>query len=408
MTFLQTGISLENAPLEVLERVAVTGSDLAGWAGEISRLLGGDGRATILSTCNRTELYAHLDDAGTGIEVMVEFLQLLADRSPGAVRIDVAPYAMNRTGEECVRHLFSVASGLDSLVVGDGQVGSQVRAALHAASDSDSEVDHGLSRMFHAALRTGRHVRKTIGNSVTDSTVPHAGVALLEARVRGGLRDAAAAVIGAGETARLAASEMQRRGVSNLMVTSRNHENAVKFADAVGGEAFRMSSLDDALAKSDVALACTASPTPVVDLPTVLRATERRGSGMAPLHIMDLGVPRDVESAIGSLAGVRLLTIEDLRDAYADQREADAVRSSQAQVVVDEAAARFVRDWNTQDHMREMGSHATLVRKREVERTLGSLSHLTPEDREAIDAMARSIVKGVLAGPIRRIRDDDR
>ena len=113
MTFLQTGISLAHAPLEVLERVAVSGDSLSSHASELSGLLGGPGCATILSTCNRTELYAYVPDAGTAMESMVAFMQRLADRRHDQCSVNIAPYVTTRTDIECARHLFAVASGLE-------------------------------------------------------------------------------------------------------------------------------------------------------------------------------------------------------------------------------------------------------------------------------------------------------
>ena len=406
MTFLQTGISLSDAPLSVLERVAIANDELAPRAKVLSDALGSDGCATVISTCNRTELYANVKDVGTGIEAMVEFMQMLADRHRGSARLDVSPYVKSRTGIDCVRHLFAVASGLDSLVRGDAQVASQVRAGLHAVGDGPTTVNHGLSRLFHAALRTGRRVSKSLDSQQHDLTVPAAGVALLSDRI-GSLKDTKALVIGAGETARLAATELQRQGVSDLYVTSRRDENAVRFADAVGGMPISMEKqLADMLSKVEAVVACTASPVPVLNAETVRRAVERRTDATRPLHILDLGVPRDIEAETAALESVRLYTIEDLRDAYSSSRDADPDTVA-AIDLVDESADRFMRDWDAHSEIRAIGMAAEAIRSREVGRTLSSLHHLSENDRDAIDAMTRSIVKSVLSGPISGLRDSE-
>ena len=408
MTFLQTGISLTHAPLGVLERVAVSGDTLSSHASELSGLLGGPGCATILSTCNRTELYAYVPDAGTAMESMVAFMQRLADRRRDQGSVNVAPYIATRTDIECARHLFAVASGLDSLVAGDAQVAGQVRNALHAASDGSAAVDHGLSRLFHAALRTGRRVRRAQGEQVADATVPVACVELLEARA-GSLAGTTAMVVGAGETARLAVAELQRRGVAMVFITSRNADNAARVAAAMGAAAVMIDSMADALAGADVVVACTSSPVPVVSAHVVSAAISRRDDMSSPLHILDIGVPRDIDPRVSDLDGARLYTIEHLRDAYGELRGAASDSSAVAEMedIVEESALRFMRDWDARGEIREMGSAAEAVRLREQRRTFGALAHLSDSDRDAIEAMTRAIVKGVLAGQIKELRARD-
>ena len=408
MTFLQTGISLTHAPLGVLERVAVSGDTLSSHASELSGLLGGPGCATILSTCNRTELYAYVPDAGTAMESMVAFMQRLADRRRDQGSVNVAPFIATRTDIECARHLFAVTSGLDSLVAGDAQVAGQVRSALHAASDGSAAVDHGLSRLFHAALRTGRRVRRAQGEQVADATVPAAGVELLETRA-GSLAGATAMVVGAGETARLAVAELQRRGVGRVLITSRNADNAARVAAAIGAAAVTIDSMADALAGADVVVACTSSPVPVVSAHVVSAAINLRGDASSPLHILDIGVPRDIDPRVSDLDGAHLYTIEHLRDAYGELRGAASDSSAVAEMedIVEESAARFMRDWDARGEIREMGRAAEAVRLREQRRTFGALAHLSDSDRDAIEAMTRAIVKGVLAGQIKELRARD-
>ncbi len=408
MTFLQTGISLAHAPLEVLERVAVSGDTLSSHASELSGLLGGQGCATILSTCNRTELYAYVPDAGTAMESMVAFMQQLADRQRDQSSVNIAAYVATRTDIECARHLFAVASSLDSLVAGDAQVAGQVRSALHAASDGSAAVDHGLSRLFHAALRTGRRVRRAQGEQVADATVPAAGVELLEARA-GSLAGATAMVVGAGEMARLAVAELQRRRVARVFITSRNSDNAARVAEAMGATAVTIDDITDALAGADVVVACTSSPVPVVSADVVSAAISLRGDTLRPLHILDIGVPRDIDARVSSLDGAHLYTIEHLRDAYGKLRDAASDSSAVAEMedLVEESALRFMRDWDTRGEIREIGRAAEAVRLREQRRTFGALAHLSDSDRDAIEAMTRAIVKGVLAGQIEELRERD-
>lgn len=403
MPFLQTGISLSNAPLSVLERVAVAADELRDRTRELSDALDADGCATIVSTCNRTELYAYETDVGASLETAADFMQRLADRRGHVPKLDIAPYIVTRTDYDCARHLFTVASGLDSLVRGDAQVASQVRSALHAVSDGSATVNHGLSRLFHAALRTGRRIRKTLGPQIANATVPKAGVALLEAKV-GTLNGAAALVIGAGETARLAATELQRRGVTAVTITSRNIANAARLADEIGATFMSIDDIADALSKVNVAVACTASPLPVVSVATTRTAMQLRNDFASQLHILDLGVPRDIEAEVGALAGVDLYTIDDLRAAYIESRGPDI---EAAERLVDESAGRFMREWDARNEVRSIGKSAESIRSRELDRTLRTLPNLTETDRAAIDAMTRAIVKSVLAEPIRRLRERD-
>ena len=187
MNFVLTGVSHNDAPLHILERVAVSENELPSRIEELSARLNPDDSATILSTCNRTEIYAITNDAGATMEEMVTYLSLLGTRNrPTAspvVRSEISPFVYTKTGYDAVHHLFRVVTGLDSLVQGDHQVAGQVSRSFQALSEVSKPAEPALSRMFHVAFRTGRQARKESGIGWSQVSVPSFGVKLLESEI---------------------------------------------------------------------------------------------------------------------------------------------------------------------------------------------------------------------------------
>lgn len=404
MNFLLAGINYADAPLDVLERVAINGDALTKHVNKLThRLNDGNSSAAIVSTCNRTELYAVADDAGSALAEMCSYLYLLADRSDSGS--DISGYIRTKTGLDAVHHLFRVVTGLDSLVTGDHQVAGQVTKAFRALSTADTPVHPRLSRMFHEAFRTGRRARKESGLGWSQVSIPSFGVRLLEREI-GRLQGKSALLIGAGDTGRLTATALTRVGVMDMKIASRSMARAEGLASEIGGSAVSISGLASAIADVDFVIACTASEHPVISALDVKSAIRVRGDRI--LHVLDLGVPRDVDPAVADIDDVRLYTIQDIEELESEHRVTIARSSSHAEEIVSESASRFMRNIEVEPVLKELGERAERARAEELERTLSRMSHLTESDRDALQAMTRAIVKRLLSDPIQHIRHSNR
>ena len=316
MNFVLTGISHKNAPLDVLERVAVSEDDLPSHIRAVSALLDTHDSATILSTCNRTELYAATRNTGATIEEMITYLSCLGNRNQSSgyngARDDLTPYIYAKTGYDAVHHLFRVVTGLDSLVQGDHQVAGQVSRSFQALANVDKPADPVLSRMFHVAFRTGRNARKESGLGWSQVSIPSFGVKLLEREI-GNLTGKSALLVGAGETGRITASSLMRAGIADMRIASRSRARSKGLAEDMNAVSIPLENVGAEMATVDIVITCTSANQNIILKKEVQPHISIRAND---LHILDLGLPRDVEPAVADLNNVRLFTLEDLQLAY--------------------------------------------------------------------------------------------
>ncbi len=392
----------------MLERVAVQTQDLPTRILDLSNRLKSDGAATILSTCNRTELYAVANDPGTAIEEMSAYLYGLGARGNGAdlsdFRSELAPCIYAKSGYRAVHHLFRVVTGLDSLVQGDHQVAGQVSRSFQALASVGKPTDTRLSRMFHVAFRTGRKARKDSGLGWSQVSIPSFGVKLMEQEA-GDLSGKSALLVGAGETGRLTAMALVRSGIGEMRIASRSKERALGLAEDMNAVAVSLGDVATEMNHVDIVMTCTGSDRAVISKSDVAPAIANRS---ADLHILDLGLPRDVDPAVGELDNVHLFTLENLEQLQAEHRRSIANASDKAEAIVAEAAADFMDDIEIQPLLKDIGESAEQIRAAELQRTLAKLGPVNDETRDAIDAMTRSMVKRILADPIQMIKRRNR
>ena len=366
------------------------------------------GAATILSTCNRTELYAVAREPGTAIEEMIAFLSSLGTNGQSAESLrsagELSPYIYAKTGYRAVHHLFRVVTGLDSLVQGDHQVAGQVSRCFQALSDANQQVDSRLSRMFHVAFRTGRNARKESGLGWSQVSIPSFGVKLMEREV-GDLKGKSALLVGAGETGRITAQSLMRAGVADMRIASRSMARALGLANDMSANAVELADVATEMRSVDIVMTCTGSDRNIIFKRDVAAATADR---TADLHILDLGLPRDVEPSVAEIEKVRLYTLSDLQRLQDEHQESIRAASEKAEAIVSDAAADFIDDIELQPILRDIGESAERIRHAELQRTLAKMHHLDDESRDAIEVMTRSMVKRILADPIQIIRRRNR
>lgn len=310
LEFVVIGLDHATAGIELRERLAFTDAEIPAALKQLTdpaeRLLG---QAAILSTCNRVEVYGVARSRPSHDE-LAAFLARFHEVDPGEL---VGAIYVHR-GDDVAHHLAATAAGLHSLVLGEAQIQGQVRSALEYALAAGTAGPE-LRRMFESAIAAGRRVRShtAIGRGV--ASAPHLSVEFARGRL-GTLGRSTALLIGAGSTAELAAKQLVKRGVGQLLILGRDPARAERLAQRYGGRVIGGDRLIEALAQCDLVISSTSAPHPILSLAQLEQALARGGrTDSRPLLLLDLAVPRDVEPAVATLPGVEVHTIDDLRGA---------------------------------------------------------------------------------------------
>jgi len=399
MHLLLVGISHRTAPVELRERIDFqtrgVGQALRGVAA-----LGSTREAVIVSTCNRAEIYAAADDVPSAQADLAGFVGTFS----GVSHPEVAPHLYNVVDVEAARHLFRVAAGLDSLVVGEPQILGQVKEAHTTAAEAQT-VGPVLNRLFHSSFVAGKRVRTETGLGAGAVSVSYAAVSLAK-KIFGNLEGRHVMVVGAGEMGKLTAIHMKSQGVSHVTIVSRTMAHAARTAEAIGGAtAAPWNELDAALVASDIVITATGAASPILTKARVEGVMRHRRS--RPLFIIDIALPRDVEAATGEIEQVFLYNIDDLQ---ATVRENLARRSNEvarAEGIVAEEVDKFAA-W-----LRSRGAIPTVValrqrfeaiRRAELERLDFKMSALAPEARARVDEITRLLVEKLLLTPTEQLK----
>jgi glutamyl-tRNA reductase len=388
-------MSHRSAPVEVRERVAFP--PCAGRS--FLRRLKDEGvvsEAVLLSTCNRTEVYAVVEDEGARGRV----LDLLAeDRGVGRASLEQDTYWL--TDAEAVRHLYRVASSLDSMVVGEGQILGQVREAYRAATEEYC-AGQILNRLFHTSLRVGKRVRFETGIGDSSLSVPRVAVKLAE-EVFGALAGRRALVLGAGDMSELVVKHLKERGVTDLLIANRTPERAELLARRVGGRAVPFDALAAELPEVDVVVSSTGSGEWVVGSETVAQALAYRSE---PLFFIDIAVPRDVDPVVQTLGSVYLYDIDDLQAVVERNAEGRQEAAEEGEAMISPAVLEFT-GWLSTLHVvpliQELRDGAEQIRRHELARAVRKMD-LSPEEQADVERMSHSLVNKLLHGPIQEIK----
>jgi glutamyl-tRNA reductase len=397
LDILVVGLNHKSAPLEVLEKLSFSKEQLSS---ALSGLRDQVGESIILSTCNRTEIYAASDEPA-------ETKQQIADFVAGFHGIDIeaiTPHFYAYHGADAVSHLLGVASGLDSLIVGESQILGQVRDAMTVASETGS-AQVPLVGLFHAAVRTGRRVREETEVGRNALSISYAGVQLAK-RTLGSLEGLKVLLVGAGEAGRLVANALRTVGVGELVIANRTQSRGEELADSLGGSIVPFAELDEALGKADIAIAATDAPNYVITQDMVVAAVDRRGE--SPLFLIDLAVPRDIDPQVADLEGVKLFNIDDLSSIAEENLEARKRAAVHAETIVGDEVARFMKWWDSLDAVpiiKTLQRQAEEIRKRELDHALHDMPDIQSEHVAVVDALTRSIVKKILHDPTVFLRE---
>lgn len=399
MPILTLGISFRRAPIELLERLSFADGDLVkGYRHALD--MEAVEEAVILSTCNRVEIYANVSSYHAG------FLGLnrILTETRGVAPEELAEPLYSHWEQDAADHLFGVASGLDSMVIGETQIHAQVREALRSA-EAEGASGPATRSLFHAAGRAGRRAR----SETSLGAAPDAFVALgadLATEVLGDLHGRDVVVVGAGQMAGLAVKHLRGRGVARIHVLNRSPDRARALAERHGDGYGGLGELSSAIAGADLVVSATGAAEAVIDASVVRTALD--ADRTEPLVLLDLAVPRDVDPDVTSLDGVRLIDIRAIRErliARGDTTTEDIARAH-------EIVAEEVRRWVVRRRSDALAPLIRAVRARgdeavrsELARYATRLSHLTSDQRQAVEALARGVAAKLLHDPIVELKE---
>ena len=398
MTLMLIGLNHRTAPVDVRERVNIADKEVPEVLGGIRTIAGIEGVA-VLSTCNRVEVVV----SASSEDITDAVVGWLTDHGH-STRAEIERHLYVLRHEDVIRHLFRVASGLDSMVVGEPQIGGQVRAAFQMAQQNGA-VDGLLQRLFEETLRVAKKVRTDTGIGEHAVSVPYAAVELAR-KIFGELNELRALLLGAGEMAELTAQHLAGLGVQQIFVANRAHERAEELAARFGGQAVRFDAVEQQLAACDIVIASTAAPHFVIDSAHVERALAARKR--RTLFLIDLSVPRNVDPAIARLDGAYLYNIDDLQQVADGNRDLRLEKAEQAEEIVSREVEAFRRRLVEQDAVPtivELQQRVESIRASELEKCLRRLGPITTEQREAIEALTSQIINKILHYPIVGLKD---
>ena len=401
MSLLVLGLDHRTAPVDVRERLSVERQQLPD---ALALLADYVPQSVILSTCNRTEVYTYdRDDIGL-VGRVGNFLMAYS----GLEGPELERHLYQAWESDCVHHLFRVAGGLESMIVGERQILGQVRAAFSMASQTGA-VRSPLTRVFHSALRAGRRIHRETNVGRHSRSVSRAAVQLARGMFDQ-LGDRRALVVGAGDAGRMVARALVDAGVREITVTNRTQWRAEDLARELGGIAVPFDNLGAAVADADLVISSTGSPGYVIDASTVSGAI-RAHAGAQPLMLIDIAVPRDIDPGVADLPNVRLYDIDSLGQVAETSVDNLGVEITSASNIVNEELTRFGERWNSSDTMElvvNMRRQAEEMRRAEVARSIKLLG--VDEDGEVAErlhALTTALVKKLLHQPTVGLRTGD-
>ena len=312
----------------------------------------------------------------------------------------------HKTGLDAARHLFRVAAGIESMVLGESEILGQVRSAFSAATAANTH-NAVLSQLFHTAIRVGRKARSETGIGRHAVSISSTATKLAE-RTLGDLPARSVLVVGAGEAGKLTARSLVERGVKKLLVTSRTAARAKELAKDLGGRPVPFNKLGATMAGSDIVITSSAAPDFLIGQAEVQEATAHRNG--RPLLLIDIAVPRDVDPAVRGVSNVQLYDMDDLQALVEKGRNARQQEVANVERIVDEGIDRFrtwVRDRGVVPTVAALREGADSVRRAELEKTFQRHGDLTEKQRRSIEAMSSALVKKLLHEPIVRLKSDD-
>jgi len=396
MHLLAFGVNHKTAPVEIRERVSFSPDHMSD---ALQQLVGQPSvnEAAILSTCNRTELYCCLESPSAINAVENWFsnyhkLQLQ----------DLKPYLYIHPDKEAVRHLLRVASGLDSLVLGEPQILGQVKDAYRTATDAGT-LGTTLNRLCQHTFKVAKQVRTDTAIGASPVSVAFAAVSLSK-QIFSNFQKHTALMIGAGETIELAARHLKEQNIGRMIIANRTVERAQNLAQEVGAYAISLNEIPKHLAEADIIISSTASPLPILGKGAVEAAIKARKH--KPMLMVDIAVPRDIESQVGELPDVYLYTVDDLQDIIEEGLKSRRDAAEQAEEIIDTQVSDFMSWIKAQENINVVRSYRDAVeniKRQELEKALQMLANNDAE--EVLKRLAHNLSNKLAHAPTMRLRE---
>ncbi len=386
------GLNHRSAPVTIREKAAIRTQELRD---SLESLRSYVSHGVILSTCNRTEVYTITNGDSQDTAVSLSFLQNYVDIPQHTLHL----YTYALEGKAAVEHLFRVACGLGSMVIGEYEVLGQVRQALEIAEKAEM-VSLPLRRLFQSAIRAGRRVREETEISKNALSVSSVAVELA-AKAIGDLANCKMLVIGAGEAGRLAAKAAKERGVTQIVVASRTRERASELAVELAGLPISMNGVAAVLPTSNLVVTCADAPHQLLDVPTVEAAMKQHPE--LPLVIIDIAVPRNVTPAVAQINNVFLYNIDDLTNISEQNRKQREGEIEKAGEIISAEVQKFFARWQdleVRPVVAALMKKSEEIRLLQLNRTLKKLPQLSEEERYSLEMMTKAIVTKILQEPI--------
>ena len=390
MTLFALGINHKTAPVEIREQVAFTPEKLPQAFSELTAT-NGVNEVAILSTCNRTELYCGMEgeDSGAVRDWFSHFHNLKLE--------DVEPYFYAHPDRHAVHHILRVASGLDSMVLGEPQILGQMKQAYSTANDAGA-VGQLLNRLFQHTFTVAKQVRTDTAIGASPVSVAFAAVSLSK-QIFSDLSSHTALLIGAGETIELVARHLHESGVGRIIVANRTVEKAHTLASEFGGYAISLSEIPDHLHEADMVISSTASQLPILGKGAVESALKKRKH--RPMFMVDIAVPRDIESQVGELEDVYLYTVDDLQEIIQEGLRSRQEAAQQAEEIIDTQVTHFMswlQSLGAVDTIRDYRVSIETMRDQALQGALSQLQKGQPPE-QAMQELARLLTNKLMHTP---------
>ncbi len=399
MALIVLGINHKSAPVEVREQLAFNVKELREAADQVFSHMSGIDEKVILSTCNRVEIYAHVNDIDDGLASLKRFLYRYNEIPEGTLE----KYFYQYTLDAAVQHLFEVSASLDSMVVGEPQILGQVKSAYDSAR-SVRATGKVLNQLFEKAFSVAKKIRTETAIAEKAVSISYAAVEMAT-RIFGNLEGRVVLLIGAGEMIELAGKHLVSHGVKTILVSNRNYDRAARLATELGGSAVKYDEFQNQLVNADIVISSTGAPHYVIKKEAVEQAARHRAGN--PIFFIDIAVPRDIEPSANDLQNVFLYDIDDLHSVVNDNLAEREKEAEKAREIIRAEVNSFV-SWldrlEVEPTIIAIRKKAEEIKTRELQKTFAKLK-LDANQKQTVEAMASSIINKILHDPTLHLKN---
>ena len=393
--FLLIGISHKTAPIKIREKFSFNSENISTELNKINRISGID-ECVVLSTCNRTEIYALINKPAE--EIFEKINQHILDIS-GAGK-DFLKHFYYLDGSQVIEHLFNVTCGLDSMILGEPEIFGQVKNAYALACDYKS-TGPVINRLFHHAFQVGKQIRNVTSIGEGAVSVSSAAVVLAK-KIFGGLKDCTVLLVGAGKIGKLCAKQLTDSGIAKLYITNRTYDHAAALAEELSAEVIPFEKMEKMYEKVDIIITSITSPEPLITKNRLNKYIEQRNG--RPLTIIDLGVPRNIEPEATQIENIHLFNIDNLEDVTLDNRDRRKIEDEKARKIIKKEVDEYciwLKEREVIPVIQNLHEKCENIRLEELEKIKNRVSS---ETYEAIDQITRRIVRKLLHNPTITVR----